>query len=109
MNRIIKGDKVRVISGKHKGSEGTVLSIDIKNQKAIVEGLNFVKKHVKSKDGEEKGGIIQVEAPIYLCKLALMDAKHKNANTKVSYVISKDGVKSRVTKKSKTNLSEKSK
>ncbi|MGL4950689.1 MAG: 50S ribosomal protein L24 [Mycoplasma sp.] len=109
MNRIIKGDKVRVISGKHKGSEGTVLSVDIKNDKAIVEGINIVKKHVKSRDGEEKGGIVQIEAPIYLCKLALMDAKHKNANTKVNYVVSKDGKKSRVTKKSKTNLSEKAK
>ncbi|MGL4947928.1 MAG: 50S ribosomal protein L24 [Mycoplasma sp.] len=109
MNRIIKGDKVRVISGKQKGSEGTVLSVDIKNQKAIVEGLNIIKKHVKSQDGQEKGGIIQKEAPIYLCKLALMDAKHKNANTKVNYVIGKDGKKARVTKKSKTNLSEKAK
>lgn len=109
MQRIIKGDKVRVISGKHKGSEGTVLRVFPVEQKAIVEGINIVTKNQKPSQENDKGGIIKQEAPIYLCKLALMDAKHKNANTKVSYVIDKDGKKARVTKKSKTNLSAKAK
>lgn len=109
MNRIIKGDKVRVISGKHKGSEGTVLSVNIKMDTAIIEGVNIVKKHIKPSQENEKGGIVEAPAAIRLCKLSLMDAKSKNANTKVNYVIDKDGKKSRVTKKSKTNLSEKAK
>lgn len=107
MNRIIKGDRVRVISGKHKGSEGTVMKVNVKADSAIVEGLNLIKRHKKPNQQNEDGGIIQVEAPIALCKLALMDAKNKNSCTKVNYVVDKDGKKSRITKKSKSNLTAK--
>lgn len=108
MNRIIKGDRVRIISGKHKGLEGTVLKVFPKEQKALVEGLNIVTKHVKANNESEQGGIVKAEAPIYLCKLALVDPKAKGASTKVNYVIDeKTNTKSRITKKSKSNLSEK--
>ena len=108
MNRIIKGDRVRIISGKHKGLEGTVLKVFPKEQTAIVEGLNMVTKHQKANGENEQGGIIKTEAPIYLCKLALVDPKAKGLNTKVNYVVDpKSKEKSRITKKSKSNLSEK--
>lgn len=108
MNRIIKGDKVRIISGKHKGLEGTVLKVFPKQDTALVEGVNIIKKHVKPRDESEKGGIVSQEAPIKLCKLALVDPKAKGASTKVNYQIDpKTKKKSRITKKSKTNLSEK--
>lgn len=107
MNRIIKGDKVRVISGKHKNLEGIVLQVFPKNQTAIVEGINKVKRHKKPDQSGEKGGIIEQEAPIRLCKLSLMDVKHKNANTKIKFDFDKNHKKIRVTKKSGSNLSEK--
>lgn len=108
MNRIIKGDRVRIISGKHKGMEGTVLKVFPKENKAIVEGLNMVTKHIKPNDGSEKSGIVKVEGKINLSKLSLIDPKAKGASTKVNYEIDKKtNKKVRITKKSKTNLSEK--
>lgn len=107
MNRIIKGDKVRVISGKHKNSEGTVLKIFPKKGTAIVEGINKVKIHKKPDQSGEKGGIIEQEAPIRLCKLSIMDAKHKNANTRIKFDFDKNNKKIRITKKSGTNLAQK--
>ena len=100
MNRIIKGDKVKVISGKHKGSEGIVLQVFPKNETAIVEGVNRVKKHKKASADQEQGGIVEIEAPIRLCKLALIDPKGKGATTKVKYSKGKDNKKVRVAKKS---------
>ena len=100
MNRIIKGDKVKVISGKHKGSEGIVLQVFPKNETAIVEGVNRVKKHKKASADQEQGGIIELEAPIRLCKLALIDPKGKGAITKVKYSKGKDNKKVRIAKKS---------
>lgn len=100
MNRIIKGDRVKVISGKHKGSEGVVLTVFPKDQTAIVEGVNRVKKHKKASADQEQGGIIEVEAPIRLCKLALLDPKGKGTVTRIKYTIGKDKKKIRVAKKS---------
>ncbi|MCQ2956621.1 MAG: 50S ribosomal protein L24 [Mycoplasmoidaceae bacterium] len=61
MQRIKTGDKVRVISGKLLGKEGTVLQVCPTCQKAIVEGLNKVKCHKKQGANQEKGGIIEKE------------------------------------------------
>ncbi len=108
MNRIIKGDRVRIISGKHKGLEGTVLKVFPKEGTAVVEGLNMVTKHVKPNGEAEQGGIVKTEAPINLSKLALVDPKAKGLSTKVNYVVDpKTNTKSRITKKSKSNLSDK--
>ena len=107
MNRIIKGDRVRVISGKLKGSEGVVLQVFPKNQTAIVEGVNKIKKHVKPDQNNEKGGIVEIDGPIKLCKLALIDPKGKGAKTKVKYELDKNKKKVRITKLTGTNLSEK--
>lgn len=101
MQRIIKGDKVRVISGKDKSKEGIVLSIE-KNECAIVEGVNVQKRHEKpSQKNNDKGGIVSKECPIKLCKLALIDAKSKNGITRISYKIENDK-KVRISKKSST-------
>ena len=61
MQRIRKGDKVRVISGKLLGKEGTVLQVCPTCHQAIVEGLNKVKCHKKAGANQEKGGIIEKE------------------------------------------------
>ena len=73
-----KGTQVKVISGKDKGKNGKVLKI-LKNTsnnqiKAIVEGINIVKKH-KKQSATSKGGIESIEMPIYLSKISLLDPK----------------------------------
>lgn len=70
---IKKGDKVVVLSGEHKGKEGVVLEMLPKKSKAIVEGVNIVKKHKKPSATDPQGGIEETEAPIYLSKLMLVD------------------------------------
>lgn len=87
MQRIIKGDKVRITSGKFKGMEGTVLQVLPKTNQAIVEKVHLVKKHLKSgKDQKNQdGGIVETEAPLSLSKLTLVDPKDKGVYTKVSY------------------------
>ncbi len=70
---IKKGDKVVVLSGEDKGKEGTVLEMLPKAGKAIVEGINVVKKHKKPSATDPQGGIEETEAPVYLSKLMLVD------------------------------------
>jgi large subunit ribosomal protein L24 len=62
--KIKKGDTVRVIAGSEKGSEGTVVSISREKNKAIVEGVNLIKKHNKPNAQNPQGGITEKEAPI---------------------------------------------
>jgi large subunit ribosomal protein L24 len=72
---IKKGDTVRVIAGDSKGSEGKVLEIRTDDNRAIVEGLNLVKKHTKPNAKHPQGGIVEQEAPIHLSNLQLVDPK----------------------------------
>lgn len=63
-SKIKKDDLVKVIAGKDKGKEGKVLSVDVKNGKVLVEGVNKVFKHSKPTAANAQGGIIEKEAPI---------------------------------------------
>ena len=63
-SKIKKGDLVKVIAGKDKDKEGKVLSVDVKNGKVLVEGVNMVFKHSKPSYQNQNGGIIEKEAPI---------------------------------------------
>ena len=63
-SKIKKGDLVRVIAGKDKDKEGKVLSVDVKNNKVLVEGVNKVFKHTKPSYQNQQGGIVEKEAPI---------------------------------------------
>ena len=94
---IKRDDKVIVLSGKDKGTEGKVLSVDPKAGKVIVEGVSVASKHSKPRKQGEKGGIIKVETPIYACKVQLVCPKcDKGVRTKVQFV---DGKKVRVCSK----------
>ena len=62
--KLIKGDQVQIITGKDKGKKGRVLRIDRDNGRVIVEGLNMVKKTQRPKNQNDKGGIIEIEAPL---------------------------------------------
>ena len=72
MNKIKKGDSVVALSGKDKGKRGTVLKVLLSKNRAIVEGINCVKKHVKPNPQKNiTGGIITKEAGIHLSNVAL--------------------------------------
>ncbi|MCC8115408.1 MAG: 50S ribosomal protein L24 [Bacteroidales bacterium] len=72
---IKKDDIVYVLSGEDRGKKGRVLSVDRKKGRAIVEGINIVTKAMKPNAQHPQGGLVKMEAPIYLCKLALLDPK----------------------------------
>ena len=72
---IKKGDRVLVISGEHKGEEGRVLEMIPKKSRALVEGLNLVKRHTKPNATHQQGGIIEKEAPIHISNLMLIEPK----------------------------------
>ena len=94
---IKRDDKVIVLSGKDKGKEGKVLSVDPKAGKVIVEGVSVASKHSKPRKQGEKGGIIKVETPIYVSKVQLVCPKCGKA-TRVGHSVV-DGKKVRVCKK----------
>ena len=73
---IKKGSKVKVLTGRDKKKEGEVIVIDRPNNRAKVQGINMVKKHVKTTK-EKKGGIISKESFIHISNLAVVDAKEK--------------------------------
>ena len=82
--KIKSGDIVRVIAGDHKGSEGKIVRILREKNKAIVEGVNMVSKHIKPSTKNPQGGIVKKEAPIHVSNLSLIDPKSKEA-TKVGF------------------------
>lgn len=96
--RIKTGDTVVVTAGDHKGSEGKVMQVDAAKNKAIVEGVNTVKKHEKPSAENPQGGITEKEAPIHISNLSLVDPKSGEA-TRVGYRM-EDGKKVRFSKKS---------
>ena len=96
MQKIRKGDNVVVLAGRDKGRTGEVLRVMPKDDKAIVRGINVVRRHQKQTQTQE-GGIIAKEAPIHLSNLALADKDGKP--TRVGFRI-EDGKKVRVAKRS---------
>ena len=95
--KIKTGDTVRVIAGDHKGSEGKVLTVLIEKNKAIVEGVNMIKKHMKPNAQSPQGGIVEKEAAIHISNLSLIN--DKGETTRVGYKM-EDGKKVRYAKKS---------
>lgn len=95
--KIKKGDNVIVLTGKDKGKTGQVLKVIPSETRALVQGINLMRKHQKQTQTQD-GGIITREAPIHLSNIALVDAKD-NKPTRVGFTI-EDGVKKRVAKRS---------
>ena len=95
--KIKTGDTVRVIAGDHKGSEGKVIKVLIDKNKAIVEGVNMVKKHMKPSAQSPQGGIVEKEALIQISNLSLLTAKGET--TRVGYKM-ENNKKVRFSKKS---------
>ena len=94
-SKIKKGDTVRVIAGKDLGKEGKVTSVDVKNHKVVVEGINKVTKHTKPSMAHQHGGIVEAEAALDISNVMLVvDGKTTRVGFKVE-----DGKKVRVAKK----------
>ena len=70
-----KNDVVQVISGKHKGKSGKILRMIKDKNLVVVEKINLVKRHTKPSQANPQGGIIEKEAPIYVCKVLPVSAK----------------------------------
>lgn len=98
MQKIKKGDSVVVLTGKDKGRTGEVVKMMPKDGKAIVQGVNMVKRHQRQ-SGTQEAGIINREAAIQVSNLALADPKDGKA-TRVGFKILDDGRKVRVAKRS---------
>ena len=97
MFKIRKGDTVEVTKGKDRGKKGKVLKVFLSNGRAIIEGINLVKKHKRKTREDEKGGIVPIEMPISLSNLMLY-CKNCNRGRRVGFTILKDGTKSRFCK-----------
>jgi|SRR5690625_790584 len=100
--KIKAGDNVVVIAGKDKNRTGTVLRVYPDTNKAIVEGVNIIHKHEKPSANNPQGGIVQIEAPIQISNIAVVDPKTKEA-TRIGYR-EENGVKVRFAKKSNQAL-----
>ena len=96
------GDKVKVIAGKDKGKEGVVVKTIAAKDRVVVEGVNIVKKHQKPNNQYPQGGIVELEAPIHVSNVQVLDPS-TNEPTKIGYKV-EDGKKVRFAKKSGTTL-----
>ena len=85
--KIKKGDTVKVIAGKDKDKEGKVLSVDKKNGKVVVEGVNMVTKHAKPSAADQNGGIIQKEAALDMSNVMYV---YKGKPTRIGFKVEND-------------------
>jgi large subunit ribosomal protein L24 len=96
--KIKKGDKVVVLAGRDKGRSGEVVQVMPKEERALVRGVNMVKRHQRQTVSQE-GGIISKEGPIHLSNLGMADPKDGKP-TRVGFRILDDGRKVRFAKRS---------
>ena len=93
--RLKKNDTVRIIAGKDKGRTGKIIQIDPVTERVIVQGANMVTKTMKKRTAQDKGGIMEVEAPIHVSNVQLVS---KDKVSRVGYRI-ENGKKIRYAKK----------
>ncbi len=91
------GDTVKVLAGESNGQEGKILSIDRKKMRAIVEGVNIIKKHTKPSAADPQGGIVETEAGIHVSNLMIV---HNGVASRIGRKKNKDGKLVRYSKKS---------
>jgi len=96
--KIRKGDRVVVLTGRDKGRTGEVIEMRPTEDRALVRGVNMVKRHQRQ-TAQQEGGIISKEAPVHVSNLALADPKDGKP-TRVGFKIMTDGKKVRVAKRS---------
>lgn len=96
---ITKGDRVRVMVGAEKGKEGTILRVDRKKQRVVVEGVRMLKRHKQARSEGDEGGIIEFEGPIDVSNVMLLDPKSGDP-TRTRRQRSTDGTVERISVKS---------
>ena len=94
--RIKKDDTVQVIAGNDRGKTGKVLRIFPKSNRVIIEGINFIKRHTKPTQQNQKGGIVEKEAPIHISNIMLVVGGQR---TRSGYRFLETGRKIRVSRK----------
>lgn len=99
MLRVKKGDMVAVLAGKDKGKKGKVISINSAVKRAVVEGINLVKKHKRrTQQDQQHAGVVPIESPISLSNIMVI-CKNCDGASKVGFSVLKDSSKVRVCKK----------
>lgn len=93
-----KNDLVMVMAGKEKGKSGRILRMFMKKDRAIVEKINFVKRHQRPAGQQRQGGIIEKEAPLHLSNLMLI-CESCNKTVRVGHKVLEDGNRARYCKK----------
>ncbi len=96
--KIKTGDRVIAIAGSNKGAQGKVIRVSRAENRVWVAGVNIMKKHAKPSAENPQGGVVQVEAPIHISNVALVDPK--GGATRVGYKWDQSGNKRRYAKKS---------
>jgi large subunit ribosomal protein L24 len=97
VHKIKKNDEVKVITGKDRGKSGRVLKIDHENDRVVVEGVNMVKKAVKKRKQNDRGGIIEVEAAMHISNVMIICKKC--GPTRIGYRFDESGKKLRLCRK----------
>lgn len=98
-----EGDQVRIISGNHKGKIGEIKKIIKKTHKVIINNINLKIKHIRPKQENEAGQVIEIECPIHSSNVMLYSSKEKVAS-KYKTIIKDKGIKQRVLKKTQEVL-----
>jgi len=101
MLKIRKGDIVQAIKGKDSGKKGKVL--EILSKRALIEGINLVKKHKRQTRQDQQGGIVSIEAPISISNLMYF-CKSCNRGVRVGFSVAKDKTKNRICKSCKETI-----
>jgi large subunit ribosomal protein L24 len=96
--KIRKGDKVIVLAGRDKGRSGEVIEVRPDEDRALVRGVNMVKRHQRQ-TAQQEGGIISKELPVHLSNIAIADPKDGKP-TRVGFKVQPDGKKIRIAKRS---------
>ena len=97
--KIRKGDRVKVVSGNYRGTEGTVLRVEPEKNRVVVQGVNLRKRHKKPSPAAPEGGIVEFEAPIHASNVMLLDPK-SGEPTRVKSGVGADGRRERIAVKS---------
>ncbi len=97
MRKIVKSDNVLVLSGKYEGKTGKILKVFPDKNRAVVEGVNLIKKHARPTRDLPQGGIIEKEAPVHISNLKVICPKC-NRPTRVGIRILEDKSKVRYCK-----------
>jgi large subunit ribosomal protein L24 len=100
-SKIKKNDQIKVMAGKDKGKTGRVLRVDHKSGRVLVEGINMVRKAVRQRQQNERGGIIEVEAPIHISNVMVLTKDGRP--TRIGYT-EKNGQRVRIAKKTGEEL-----